>query len=58
VSVPAAGAVGNGSKAGGGNVYNVTVTGVTGADEMNTTSFIRKLAEAIEATLDGDGVPV
>jgi hypothetical protein len=24
---------------------------------MNTTSFIRKLAEAIEATLDGDGVP-
>ena len=60
VNVPAAAPQKGGSagKSGGGNVYNVTVNGVSGADEMTTAAFVRKVAEAIEFAADQGGVPM
>lgn len=44
-----------GAAGGGGNTYHVTVQGVKNADEMNSDSFVRKLAAAIEAAAIGAG---
>lgn len=54
-------AVNSGSGAKGqtaGNVYQVQVTGVKDADEMNSRSFIVKLAEAIEGASITGGAPL
>lgn len=56
VSIPPAQA-GKGAKSGGGGGMQITVNvnGVSGADAMNSASFARKIAEALEDMLDGTG---
>jgi hypothetical protein len=58
VSVPAAASSGS---AGGGartiTIGQVSISGVKDAQELDTASFAQRMAQAIEAAMDGAGVP-